>query len=483
MALAIQWRARALPTRSKPSVSYRGTPHYEHGLTPLAPPMTSLLHISDLHRTSGPRLRNDELLPAMLSDATRWAQEGIPWPDIVVISGDLINGAGLTTPNADSEIAEQYAEADNLLRQLADEFVASDRSRVIIVPGNHDVHWSRAKKAMQPLPDSPEGIARIAMEADSGIRWSWEEQRAYQVVDAQMYESRYEHFRRFRDDFYAGLQNSPVSESNSDVIFADYPALGLAIAGFASWHGNDCYCHVGQINAGSLALSRQLLESSRSPIAVAVWHHSVVGGPRAHDYMDQSIVHRLVDFGFSVGLHGHQHYPGASPFELRLPNLTSMVVVGAGSLAVGDNELPMGEHRQFNVVEIDSANNLVTVHVRAMSPAGVFMGSHRNDFGGHTYIQLSLPVSPARPKKPSQVKLLDEAMSSIAEEEYSVALGIAEELGSFSPFEVRQIKIQALAGLHNQEDLIALLTPPQSAEEAFRLFPLLLEKHQFTEAQ
>ena len=72
----------------------------------------------------------------------------------------------------------------------------------------------------------------------------------------------------------------------------------------------------------SLALSQKLLAGSKTELGLAVWHHSVTGGPRAHDYMDERIVHRLVDFGFGVGLHGHQHYPGAAPFELRLPTAT-----------------------------------------------------------------------------------------------------------------------------------------------------------------
>ncbi len=58
------------------------------------PPQLSLvptiLHISDLHRTAGPQLSNDELLPALVSDAIRWRAEGIPRPDLVAVSGDLV---------------------------------------------------------------------------------------------------------------------------------------------------------------------------------------------------------------------------------------------------------------------------------------------------------------------------------------------------------------------------------------------------------
>ena len=101
--------------------------------------MPTILHISDLHRTSGPRIDNNELLAALASDATRWSKEGIPKPDLVVVSGDLIQGVPIGTSDPDSKIAAQYVEARDFLRQLTDKFVDSDRSRVVIVPGNHDV--------------------------------------------------------------------------------------------------------------------------------------------------------------------------------------------------------------------------------------------------------------------------------------------------------------------------------------------------------
>ena len=77
--------------------------------------MPTLLHISDLHRTSEPRLSNDELLAAIVSDATRWESEGVPQPELIVVSGDLVQGAEAGTPNPDSEIAAQYREAGDFL--------------------------------------------------------------------------------------------------------------------------------------------------------------------------------------------------------------------------------------------------------------------------------------------------------------------------------------------------------------------------------
>ena len=438
-----------------------------------------MLHISDLHRTSTPRLNNDELLSAILSDAKRWEQEGIPHPDLVVVSGDLVQGASMGHPDPSSEISCQYAEVGNFLQHLTNELVDSNPSRVIIVPGNHDVHWSRALRAMSPLETCPDDINVKALEATSTIRWNWKEQKAYEIVDSDVYDSRLEHFRQFQADFYASLEPSPLQ--GEDVVCIEYPSLELVVVGFASWHGNDCFCHVGEIDSRALTTAWKLLQHSQAPVAIAVWHHGVVGGPRAHDYMDARIVHRLIDFGFSVGLHGHHHYAGAAPFELRLPNLTSMAVIGAGSLAVGDRELPMGERRQFSIVVIDPDSEKVTIHVRAMSSTGVFTGSHRDDFGGNTSISLPLRHSPARPRGPTVAQRLDDAMTAVALGHHEEALTFLPLSSSVHPHQ-RQVQMKALEGLGRQEDLLRLLDPPQNQDEAVKVISLLLECGRYTEA-
>lgn len=445
--------------------------------------MPTLLHISDLHRTSGPRLHNDELLAAISSDAKRWESEGIPSPDIIVVSGDLIRGAGIDACDPDSEIEAQYAEAADLLHRLADKFVGSDHSRVVIVPGNHDVHWGRARSAMTPLATCPQRISALAWQADSNVRWDWTEQRAYQIADATRYESRLQHFRRFQADFYADLDPVPLPQGGHDLVAFEYPRLGLIVVGFASWHGNDCFCRVGEVDRSALAVSQKLLADSKARVAVAVWHHSVVGEPRANDYMDQRVIHRLIDFGFRVGLHGHQHSAGVAPFQLHLPNLTSMAVISGGSLAVGDSELPMGEPRQFNVVVLDPHSDSVTTHVRAMSPAGVFTGSPRQDFGGNTFIELRLDLTRGQPTMATPIQRLDDAMTAVANGQFKEALELVSEPIHTHTLEQRQISIEALAGLDRREALIEILSPPGNAEEAARLFSLLLGADRFAEAE
>ena len=445
--------------------------------------MPTILHISDLHRTSDPRLTNDDLLAAIFSDATRWESEGISRPDLIVVSGDLIQGVNGDASDPDAEIQAQYDEVSDFLQRIAAKFVASDRSRVIIVPGNHDVHWGRSRQAMKFLDACPVGISQEAFKADANLRWDWNEQRAYEIVNSEIYQSRFEHFKRFQSEFYAGLEPNPLLHGGSDLVFFEDLSLGLVVVGFASWYGNDCFCHVGEIDPSSVALSQRLLAESTAPVAVAVWHHSIVGGPRAHDYMDARVIHRLIDFGFSVGLHGHQHYPGAAPFELKLPNLTSMTVVAGGSLAVGDRELPMGERRQFNIVVIEPMQESITIHVRAMSSAGVFTGSHRDDFGGNTFMKLSLVSSPTRPKQATATQRIDDAMTAVSVGQYEKALQLIAGVESSYANQRRQIKIKALEGLGRKDELIELLDPPQTQDEAVKIISLLLDCGRFDDAE
>ena len=441
--------------------------------------MITVLHISDLHRTSDPHLGNDELIAAISSDATRWHRESISAPDVIVVSGDVIQGAAIADASADSRIKSQYEEATDLLDRLATEFVQSDRSKVIIVPGNHDVHWGRSKSAMNAI-DCPKKISGRAFAPAEDVRWCWEEQQAYTITNATEYDSRLKPFRDFIADFYSDTNPNPVVENEAHLLFMEYHDMSLAVVGFSSWSGNDCFCHVGNIDTAALSASRRLIAESDARVSIAVWHHGIIGQPHTVDYMDQRAVHKLVDYGFQVGLHGHQHFPGAAPFTLALPNLTSIAVVGAGSFAVGDEDLPMGERRQFNIVEIDDEQETVTVHVRAMSSSGVFSRSHRDDFGGKSSIVLPLPRSARGPDR-SQA-LADEALSALGDRRYEEALELSSRLGSAHTELRRKVEIAAYENMHDAEELVRVLDPPRDVSEATRLIAQLINLGRFDEA-
>ena len=117
-----------------------------------------------------------------------------------------------------------------------------------------------------------------------------------------------------------------------------------------------------------------------------------------------------------------------------------------------------------------------------MSPAGVFTGSHRDDFGGNTFINLNLPSMPGRSHKPSITRRLDDAMTAVGKGQYELALRILSEISPSRPEKARQIEIRALDGLGCRERLIEVLNPPQNVDEAMKLMAMLLEAGQVDEA-
>ena len=118
-----------------------------------------------------------------------------------------------------------------------------------------------------------------------------------------------------------------------------------------------------------------------------------------------------------------------------------------------------------------------------MSPAGVFTGSPRQDFGGNTFIELRLDLTRGQPTMATPIQRLDDAMTAVANGQFKEALELVSEPIHTHTLEQRQISIEALAGLDRREALIEILSPPGNAEEAARLFSLLLGADRFAEAE
>ena len=330
---------------------------------------------------------------------------------------------------------------------------------------------------MERLAECTGDIAGLAFAPTADIRWSWSEQRAFKITNRSIYESRLQPFKEFVAAFYKHVNPSPIVDTHDGLFVREYPSLGLAVVGFPSWDGNDCFCHVGHIRSATLAAAQQFVANSQAVVNLAVWHHGIVGSPDRMDYMDQRVVHKLIDYGFQVGLHGHQHHPGAAPFALNLPNRTSIIVVGAGSFAVGDRELPMGERRQFNIVQINQQDETVTVHVRAMSSSGVFARSHRDDFGGNAFITLPLPPTKGRREVEmlQATALADDVIAALGERRYDDAIALASRLDDSHADLQRRAKITAYEALEEYDNLIAILDPPQRPDEALKLTTLFIK--------
>ena len=246
----------------------------------------SILHISDLHRDRNNPIRNDILLDSLENDRRHFSEEEEPrvrTPDLIVVSGDIIEGISSDVPNPDECLREQYSEASNFLVQLAHRFVGGDRQRVIIVPGNHDVSAVNLKNSVElvnVLPDRKKELINQLFSSESLLRWSWRELKLYKIVDPDVYMQRMAAFARFYSDFYNGERTYDLDPARQLDIF-DYPDFDLTVVGFSSCYNNDLYNRQGAIHPGCIAEAGVRLRhrSFARRLRMAVWHHDTEGPP------------------------------------------------------------------------------------------------------------------------------------------------------------------------------------------------------------
>ncbi|MYG40473.1 MAG: hypothetical protein F4201_06640 [Nitrospira sp. SB0677_bin_15] len=355
----------------------------------------SILHISDLHRSPGAPISNGELISALVKDRDRYIHEdpSIAVPEAIVVSGDIIQGIPLNTDNFATELNEQYEVAEEFLDELVGRFLEGDRSRLIMVPGNHDVDWNTARSALESIEvkDIPTDLRAKLYAKDAIFRWAWKTRTLYRIADPKLYEKRMNAFWTFFDRFYEGVSGLLAGQNPSDVRLFSLCNDRIGVAAYSSRHGNDCFAFHGMIRRESVA--RSYLDQNDSgkmyDLRMAVWHHSIEGSPYRTDYMDVDVVRGMIGRGFRLGLHGHQHRAQVTPQKICLPDRETMAVVSAGSLCAGVEELPMGTPCQYNVLEIAEDFCRVRVHVRAMIVANLFSRGQFTELGGASFAELS----------------------------------------------------------------------------------------------
>ena len=147
--------------------------------------MYTLMHISDLHRVESHFITNGELLSCLLADRDRYNVENpkVSSPDAIVITGDLIQGLPLDSPDYPSALEDQYKEALSLIVALTDNFLEGDRSRLIIIPGNHDIDWNITYRSMTVVSSKGQNVPKLLSMPYSPYRWSWKDLQLFKIQD------------------------------------------------------------------------------------------------------------------------------------------------------------------------------------------------------------------------------------------------------------------------------------------------------------
>ena len=455
--------------------------------------MFTILHISDLHRSSGEPVDNDTLIAALLMDQDRYLGEtpAIPKPSAIVVSGDVIQGVSLGTSNWEEQIKKQYAVASEFLNKLSEEFLGGDRSQLIIVPGNHDVCWNTAFKAMDRIPASeyPDDLRKALLLPDSLFRWSWKDLALYKVSRPEAYAQRMRAYWAFAEEFYRDVKlPKPIDGLKGYQLFEILNGRAI-VAAFDSTVGNDCFSYSGDLGRGTAArCNLELRQIARAyDLQVAVWHHSIQGPPMREDYMDIASVHEMIGLGFRLGLHGHQHSAEVNPQLIHLSDVAEMAVVSAGSLCAGTGELPRGINRQYNLIVLDDSLTKACVHVRELSQGEQFTRKTNGAFpNGYADIKwtprLNLAGQLTIAREANDRTSVLRAESMIARRDYPAAIDALANVELSIGSHARRLALKAMVEARAWSDIASRFGEPIGNDEVVTLITAHTNVSQFDRA-
>ncbi len=457
--------------------------------------MFSILHVSDLHRSEAEPISNQALIASLLADQGRFSLETPPirQPDAMVVSGDIVAGVPLGEPDYVNSLKEQYAIAQDFLVRLTERLFGGDRTRVVLVPGNHDCCWNTAISGMTPVPedDTPRDLVGKLEFPDSPFRWSWHDRKLYRISDPDSYARRLDNYWDFVEEFYVGSDLAfPIRRDTGYNLF-EMNGGQILVAAFESLHGNDCFSSRAHFEPEAVASAALRLNDERRyyNLRIALWHHGLHSQPSYRsDYLPISSVYELIGHGFRLGLHGHQHFAEIGSHYVRVPGEPEMAVVSAGSLCAGARELPRGVNRQYNVVVVSDDYDKIDVHVREMTRGNHFMPSSGASGFANGLVQLQLS-SPGANGKPMididytrRNELIMKAESHLRVGRPAEAFGILSGIDCENEPYARRLLIQAAEQSEQWEDLVAVLSDPQNSEEVVQLVEALTRLRRIEDA-
>jgi hypothetical protein len=436
----------------------------------------SILHISDLHKEVNDDYQH--LLSSIETDIDKCSmEEQIKKPDIIVVSGDIIKGA--EGANAESEITNQYNDAKSFLESLVNLFLAGDKRKMIIVPGNHDVNREFSKNSMKKIEHTEREIKELYLQHRdnfSSVRWNWSNLSFYKIIDIDTYKKRFKNFTDFYNSFYEGLHSFSENPEEQSCIYhlGEYK---VAFVGFNSCYNIDHLNISGCIHPTCLTrLDAELKQLyNQGNLIIGVWHHHTAGFPNENNYLDKRILSAMIDRHIYLGLHGHQHICGiANEFKSYL-NGESLFLVSAGTIYGGEKELPYGAKRQYNILEIDFDDEIsTTVYSREDQEVNLYSipSWNKGHIGyGQSLITFKLPKIP----KASIESLIDSIIKDAENEEnliYAcdrlIALGTDNIL-------VRKFLLDYLLRLRDNNKIYDVFINPQNIEEAIATLNAVIE--------
>ncbi|HEY0193575.1 MAG TPA: metallophosphoesterase [Kofleriaceae bacterium] len=360
-----------------------------------------ILHLSDLHVTHDGRELNQlwgRARPAMAHQRF----------DFVVISGDLTQRAS----------AGEYAKLKRFLEQEIEPMVLGNRdqvkTRIVIVPGNHDVDWSAEVFDILALANAKSDNARQWF-ADG--QWRPETQpyrlKTGEFGHTSAFQIRHEDYHRrfaavqaFLTDYYGDKLVYPhrpfslLEPHGSGAgdwqahVFPD-SEMHVAILAFNSCYRNDRYWHGAQIHEDAITEARDWVDRfdpNRSFLRIGVWHHGLESHRSRPDRLTFENLTALATSGIKVGFHGHVH---KSHTQLHRFITDDFALVSTGTLGAASDDRPDAVANQFSIVDLH--RNRLRVDVYESEGLGAY--SAREDRRRFMYFDLDVerPFEPSKP--------------------------------------------------------------------------------------
>lgn len=445
----------------------------------------SILHISDLHRDSNPGLTNDALFSSLERDWSRYIDRENPQiksPDIIIVSGDIIQGVRANVEEPEEKISQQYEQALDFLSRLSQTFLDGNKERLILVPGNHDVSAYHFCESIEKLninkndPIAKELVSQL-FKRKNNIRWSWKELDFYKIVDENLYNNRLKSFCDFYKEFYQGKKEFNLIPEEQFNIY-DCPEFNLVIVGLSSCFRNDLYNKQGAINPEALAKAANQLNNFQyyNKLRLAVWHHNLSGTPLQNDYMNSNVLQNLIDCDFSLGFHGHQHKPQFINEYSEFGQDNKITIISAGTLCGGSISLPSGYSRAYNLVEIDTETLSGRLHLREMQDSSFdfpIWSSGLIKKSGKSYIDFTIQPPPKAPSENIQIrKRLEQGEEYYRNNEYKKVIKVLHPLVNKNEF-ARKFLLECYFVLEDMKAIIDYFDPPKNNKETIYLFKAL----------
>jgi hypothetical protein len=187
--------------------------------------------------------------------------------------------------------------------------------------------------------------------------------------------------------------------------------------------------------------------------------------------MDSRCLKNLIEAGFSLGFHGHQHYTEVVEEYLSCLTGDRSYFISTGTLCGSGYQLPSGKPRQYNIIQIDQEQMMTTVHVREMKESNLQLpiwGPGSLGIDNRSSLNIPLQKSNIQITKENAVRSylrqLSQVEKLIGSREYGLAQGLLEHLDERDET-VRRLKIECYVNTGDNKGIIRLCCPPHNDSE------------------